>query len=166
MTKPTSLKVTTPSDREIALTRVFDAPRELVFEAYTKPELLKRWFGPVGWRLAVCEIDLRVGGNWRYLMRKDDGTEMRMSGVYREIVAPERIVSTESFDDPWYEGQAVTTTTFSEAAGKTTFVCTVRYESQKVRDAVLKTPMESGVASSYTRLAELLALLLDQSGAA
>src|SRR5262245_31825676 len=96
--KNTELKVTTPSDREIALTRTFDAPRRLVFDAYTKPELLMRWFGPRDWKLIVCDIDLRVGGSWRFVMRKDDGTEMGMSGVYQEIVAPERLVSTESFD--------------------------------------------------------------------
>ena len=152
-----SLIVTTPSDREIALARVFDAPRHLVFDAYTKPELLKRWFGPVGWTLVVCEIDLRVGGSYRYVMRKDTGVEMGMGGVYREIVRPDRIVAAESFDDPWYEGEAIATTTLVEHRGKTTLTTTVRYDSKEVRDAVLKTPMESGVESSYDRLAELLA---------
>src|SRR6267143_2888304 len=91
------LKITTPSDREIAMTRVFDAPRNLVFDAWTKPELLKRWLGVrAGWSLAVCEIDLRVGGAYRYVWRKDsNGTEMGMRGVYREIVRPDRLVSTE-----------------------------------------------------------------------
>jgi uncharacterized protein YndB with AHSA1/START domain len=166
MTQTSKLSITTPSERELAMTRVFDAPRRLVFDAYTKPELLKRWFGPEGWTLVVCEIDLAVGGSWRYTLRKGDGTEMRMSGVYREILAPERIVSTESFDDPWYEGEAVTTTTFVERGGKTTLTTTVRYDSQAVRDAVLKTPMESGVASSYDRLASVLASLFDRAGAA
>jgi uncharacterized protein YndB with AHSA1/START domain len=155
-----SLIVTTPSDREIALARVFDAPRQLVFDAYTKPELLKRWFGPVGWTLVVCEIDLRVGGSYRYVMRKDTGVEMGMGGVYREIVRPDRIVAAESFDDPWYEGEAIATTTLVEHRGKTTLTTTVRYDSKEVRDAVLKTPMESGVESSYNRLAELLAAQL------
>jgi uncharacterized protein YndB with AHSA1/START domain len=155
-----SLIVTTPSDREIALARVFDAPRQLVFDAYTKPELLKRWFGPVGWTLVVCEIDLRVGGSYRYVMRKDTGVEMGMGGVYREIVRPDRIVAAESFDDPWYEGEAIATTTLVEHRGKTTLTTTVRYDSKQIRDAVLKTPMESGVESSYNRLAELLAAQL------
>jgi uncharacterized protein YndB with AHSA1/START domain len=166
MTESSKLLITTPSDRELAMTRTFDAPRHLVFDAYTKPELLKRWFGPVGWTLVVCEIDLRVGGSWRYTMKKVDGSEMRLSGVYREIVVPERIVSTESFDDPWYDGQALTTTTFSERGGKTTLMTRVHYDSQAIRDAVLKTPMESGVASSYERLADLLASQLAEPGAA
>jgi uncharacterized protein YndB with AHSA1/START domain len=127
-----SLIVTTPSDREIALARVFDAPRQLVFDAYTKPELLKRWFGPVGWTLVVCEIDLRVGGSYRYVMRKDTGVEMGMGGVYREIVRPDRIVAAESFDDPWYEGEAIATTTLVEHRGKTTLTTTVRYDSPGV----------------------------------
>jgi uncharacterized protein YndB with AHSA1/START domain len=138
------------------MARVFDAPRHLVFDAYTKPELLKRWFGPVGWSLIACEVDLRVGGSYRYVMRKDNGNEMGLGGVYREIVRPERIVAAESFDDPWYEGEAIATTTFVEHAGKTTLTTTVRYDSQAIRDAVLKSPMESGVESAYNRLAELL----------
>src|ERR1700716_4401588 len=90
------LQVTTPSDREIAMTRVFDAPRSLVFDAFTKPELLKRWLGVLGgWTFAVCEVDLKVGGKYRYVWRGKDGREMGMGGVYREIVRPERIVSTE-----------------------------------------------------------------------
>ena len=152
-----SLIVTTPSECEIALARVFDAPRHLVFDAFTKPELLKRWFGPVGWTLLVCHVDLRVGGSYRYVMRKDNGIEMGMGGVYREIVRSERIVASETFDDPWYEGHAIATTTFAEHAGKTTLTTTVRYDTKVIRDAVLATPMESGVESSYNRLAELLA---------
>lgn len=153
-----SLKVTTPSDREIAMTRVFDAPRSLVFDAFTKPELLKRWLGVFGgWSLAVCEVDLRVGGTYRYVWRGPDGAEMGMRGVYREVVRPERIVATESFDEPWYPGEALDTTVFIEQSGKTTLTTTVLYESREARDGVLKSPMESGVAASYDNLAELLA---------
>ena len=152
------LQVTTPSDREIAMTRVFDAPRNLVFDAWTKPELLKRWLGVFGnWSFAVCEVDLRVGGKYRYLWRGKDGKEMGMGGVYREIVRPERIVTTEEFDDPWYPGDAQDTTVFVEKGGKTTVTTTVRYASKEARDGVLKSPMESGVAQSYDRLAEVLA---------
>lgn len=153
-----NLKVTTPGDREIAMTRVFDAPRRLVFDAYTKPELVKRWLlGPPGWTMPVCEIDLRVGGSYRYVWHGQDGTEMGMRGIYREIVPAERIVCTESFDDPWYEGEAVGTSVFVELGGKTTLTTTVLYASKEIRDAVLKSPMEQGVAASYDRLAELLA---------
>ena len=152
------LQVSTPSDRELAMTRVFDAPRSMVFDAWTKPELLKRWLGVFGsWTFAVCEVDLRVGGKYRFVWRGKDGNEMAMGGVYREIVRPERIVCTEKFDDPWYEGDAIDTTTFVERAGKTTMTTTVLYGSKEIRDAVLKTPMESGVAKSYDKLAEVLA---------
>jgi len=155
------LQITTPSDREIAMTRAFNAPRRLVFEALTRPELVKRWLlGPPGWSMPVCEIDLRVGGKYRYVWRRDsDGTDMGMGGVYREIVAPERIVATEKFDQSWYEGEAVGTTTLVEQGGKTTLTQTMLYESKETRDAVLKSPMETGVAASYDRLADALAAI-------
>src|SRR5258706_7646606 len=111
MTTPGTLQVTTPSDREIRMTRVFDAPRRLVFEAFTKPDLVKRWLlGPPGWTMPVCEIDLRVGGKYRYVWRKDGGTEMGMGGVFREVGQPERIVQTEKFDQACYSGEADGTT--------------------------------------------------------
>jgi uncharacterized protein YndB with AHSA1/START domain len=152
-----SLKVTTPSDREIVMTRVFDAPRRLVYEAYTKPELLKRWLGVHnGWTLAVCEIDLKVGGTYRYVWRGPDGMEMGMRGVYQELIPSERVVATEKFDQPWYEGEAVGTVTFDEQDGKTTLTMTILYASKDVRDAVLQSPMEQGVAAGFNKLAELL----------
>lgn len=159
MTDSANLKVTAPGDREIVMTRSFDAPRNLVFDAHTKPELVKRWLlGPPGWSMPVCEIDLRVGGKYRYVWRRDrDGKEMSMGGVYREIVVPERIVNTEKFDDPWYPGEALDTLILVEHAGKTTLTQTMLLESREIRDAVLKSGMESGVAVSYDRLAELLA---------
>src|SRR5581483_5973363 len=152
-----TLKVTTPSDREIVLTRVFDAPRSLVFDALSKPELLKRWFGPRGWSLVGCEVDFRVGGTWRFVLRGPDGKEMGMRGVYREISRPERSVHTEAFDD--FPGESVVTTILVEQAGKTTLTATVLYESREVRDAVLKSGMEHGAAESHDKLAELLASL-------
>jgi uncharacterized protein YndB with AHSA1/START domain len=153
-----TLTVTTPGDREVAMTRVFDAPRGLVFDAMTKPELLKRWlFGPPGWSMVVCEIDLRVGGAYRYVWRGPDGTEMGMGGVHREIVRPERIVCTQLFDEDWTGGEAIGTLVLTERDGKTTLTNTMLYSSREARDAVLKTPMEHGVAVGYDRLAELLA---------
>jgi uncharacterized protein YndB with AHSA1/START domain len=149
-----TLKVTTPTDREIVMTRVFDAPRQMVFDAFTKPELLKRWFGPRGWSLAVCETDFRVGGSWRFMLRGPDGTEMGMRGVYREIVPPERTVHTESFDD--YPGESIVTAVWVEDRGRTTMTATVLYPSQEVRDAVINSGMEHGAAESYDKLAELL----------
>jgi uncharacterized protein YndB with AHSA1/START domain len=153
-----SLTITTPSDREIEITRVFDAPRELVFEAYTRPELLKRWLGVFdGWALEVCEVDLRVGGSYRYMWRRPGGAPMGMGGIFREIVVPERIVSTEKFDDPWYEGEAMGTVLFTERAGKTTLTTRLLYESKQVRDSVIQSPMEKGLGASFDTLAELLA---------
>jgi uncharacterized protein YndB with AHSA1/START domain len=149
-----TLKVTTPTDCEIVLMRVFDAPRHLVFEAFTKPELLKRWFGPRGWSLVVCEVDLKVGGGFHFVMRSPDGREMGMRGVYREIVPPERSVHMESFDD--YPGESQVTAVFVEQAGKTTLTATVLYPSKEVRDIVIKSGMEHGAAESYDKLAELL----------
>src|SRR5438477_4412797 len=150
-----SLVVTTPNDREIVMTRVFDAPRRLVFDAFSKPELLKRWFGPRGWSMTVCEIDLRVGGAFRFVLRSPDGKDMGMHGVYREIVPPERSVHMESFDD--YPGESQVTAVFTEHQDRTTFTATVLYASKEIRDAVLKSGMEHGAAESYDRLAELLA---------
>src|SRR5580765_976547 len=145
------LKVSASGDREIVMTRVFDAPRRLVFDAFTKPELVKQWLlGPDGWSMPVCEIDLKVGGKYRYVWRRDkDGTEMGMGGVYREIVAPDRIVATEKFDQSWYPGEAVVKFVLIEQAGKTTLTETILYESREARDGVLKSAMEKGVVASY-----------------
>ncbi len=152
------LKLEARGDREIVMTRAFDAPRDLVFDAHTRPELLQRWLGVFGgWTLPVCEVDLRVGGAYRWVWRNADGREMGVRGVYREVVRPERLVNTEQFDDPWYPGESVNTTVFVEQAGKTTMTVTMRYESREARDGVLASPMESGVAASYDKLAELLA---------
>lgn len=153
-----TLPVTTPAEREIVMTRVFDAPRRLVFDAHTKPELLKRWLsGPPGWSLVVCEIDLKVGGAFRYVWRGSDGKDMGMGGVYREIVPLERIVTTEVFDEDWTGGETLNTLVLTEQGGKTTLTTTILYSSREAHDAALKSGMEQGVAASYDRLAELLA---------
>ena len=159
MKNPGNLQLTTRGDREIVMTRDFNAPRTLVFDAFTKPELLKQWLlGPPGWTMPVCEIDLRVGGAYRYVWRQiSDGQEMGMGGVYREISAPERVVYTERFDEAWYPGEAVGTLVLVEQGGKTTVTQTVLYQSREARDAVLKSGMEKGVAASYDRLDEVLA---------
>ncbi len=151
-----TLQVTTRGDREVVMTRVFDAPRSLVFDALSKPELLRRWFGPRGWSLTTCEVDLRVGGAWRFVLRGPDGREMGMSGVYREIAAPDRSVHTERFDD--YPGESVVTTVLIEENGRTTLTATVLAESREIRDAVIQSGMEHGAAESYDKLAEVLAL--------
>jgi uncharacterized protein YndB with AHSA1/START domain len=157
-----ALTITTPSERELVMTRVFEAPRALVWDAFTKPELVRRWlFGPDGWSFAVCEIDLRVGGRFRYVWRRPAASgektiEMGMGGVYREVSAPERLVATEKFDDSWYPGEALGTLLFIERGGRTTLTQTMLYESRAARDAVLASPMEEGVTAGYDRLARLL----------
>lgn len=158
MMRSGDLKLTTRGDREIVMTRDFNAPRHLVFDAFTKPELIKRWLlGPDGWSMPVCEVDLRIGGKYRYVWRKNDGgQEMGMGGVYRDIDKPKRVVNTEKFDDPWYPGEAVGTTEFAERSGRTTVTQTVLYASREARDGVLKSGMESGVRRSYDRLEEML----------
>jgi uncharacterized protein YndB with AHSA1/START domain len=151
------LIVTTPSDREIAMTRVFDAPRKLVFDAWTKPDLVRRWLlGPPGWTMPVCEIDLRVGGAYRFEWLGQDGTRMGMGGVYREIVIPERIVNTQLFDVDWTGGETLGTLLFTEQGGKTTLTNSVLYSSREARDAALRTPMAEGVEAGYARLDEML----------
>jgi uncharacterized protein YndB with AHSA1/START domain len=153
-----TFNITAQGDREIVVTRVFDAPRRLVFDAYTKPALVKTWLlGPDGWSMPVCEIDLRVGGKYRYVWKNDaDGREMGMGGIYREVVAPERIVSTEVFDEAWYPGEAVDAIVLIERDGKTTLTQTILYNSRETRDAVLKSPMQTGMAASYDKLEKVL----------
>ena len=146
---------TTPSDREIVVTRVVDAPRRLVFAAHTNPAHVPHWMlGPSGWTMPVCEIDLRPGGAWHFVWRQSDGTEMEMRGVYQEIVAPERVVCTESWGGEWPE--TLNTLVLSERDGKTTITQRVRYPSKAARDAALKTGMQEGMSQSYDRLAEYL----------
>ncbi|MBI3476076.1 MAG: SRPBCC family protein [Acidobacteria bacterium] len=155
-----TFKISTRGDRELVITREFDAPRHLVFDAFTKPELVRRWLlGPDGWTMPVCEIDLRVGGSYRYVWRHASGNEMGMGGVFREIVPPERIVSTEKFDHAWYPGEAIGTIVLTERAGKTTLTQIVAYQSAEALQEVLKSPMESGVAAGYNRLEEILSSL-------
>src|SRR6266403_5456835 len=152
-TSKVTLQVTTPSDREIAMTRVFNAPRHLVFDALTKPELVKQWLlGPPRWSMPVCEIDLKVGGSYRYVWRKAGVPDMGMGGVYREVVAPERVVATEKFDQAWYQGEAIGTLVLVEQGGETTLTQTMLYESKEARDGILKSGMEKGVEASYQRL--------------
>ena len=158
---PESFKVTTPTDREILIARDFNAPRQLVFDAFTKPDLVRRWLlGPSGWTMPVCEIDLRVGGTYRYVWRKQGVNDMGMGGVFKEIVSPERIVATEKFDEAWYPGEALNTTVFVENRDITTTTITVLYESKEARDTARRSGMEHGMASGYNRLEEMLSSML------
>ncbi len=164
MTHP--LQIAAHGELEIVLTRVFDAPRHLVFDAWTKPELLQQWLGVRGgWTMPICEIDLRVGGNYRWVWRNADGAEMGVGGEYREIVVPERLVSTERYDDAWYPGEALNTLVLEASGDQTISKLAVRYESLEARDLVLASPMESGVGESYEVLDGLLSAVPSGIGA-
>ena len=153
------LTVTTPTDDKIVLTRSFAAPRDLVFDALTKPELLVRWFGARRWNLTICEVDLRVGGSWRFVSRGPEDEEMGQRGVYHEVVPPRRLVYTERFDAQSYPGESLVTQVLTELAGSTTLTSTVLYPSREARDIVMRYPMARGVSQSYTRLDGVLILL-------
>jgi uncharacterized protein YndB with AHSA1/START domain len=151
-----TLSVNLPSDREIALTRAFKAPRHLVYDAFSKPEVLRRWFGPRGWSMVTCDVDARVGGGFRFVLRAPDGRELGMRGTYLELSPPARSVHTESFDD--FPGESQVTSDLTEHDGYTTLVSTILYPSTEIRDAVIKSGMENGAAESYDKLEEILAL--------
>ena len=154
-----AMSIDTRGDREIVVTRTFNAPRALVWKALTTPELLKRWLGVFrDWTLPVCEMDLRVGGAYRYEWRNAaNGSTMGMGGTFLEISAPERLVTTELFDDPWYPGEAVDTQVLTERDGKTTLTLTVRYASKEARDGVIASPMATGMAAGYDAMERVLA---------
>ena len=154
-----SFEVTTPSDREIRMTRLFSAPRHLVFEAMTKPEHVKQWWGRLGdgYSVPVCEIDLRVGGAWRFVNRHPKG-EAAFYGEYREIAPPGRLVFTEIFEQ-FPDTVSVVTTEFTDEDGKTRMTATVRYPSREVRDMVMASGMSRGAGISYDRLEDLVVAL-------
>jgi uncharacterized protein YndB with AHSA1/START domain len=150
-----TFKVTTPSDREIQLTRLFDAPRRLVYEAMTQPAHIRRWWGRLTPEHSVveCDVDLRVGGAWRFVGRSPQG-DYAFYGVYRELAPPGRAVFTEIFA-PFPDVESVVTSLLTEEGGKTRLTATVIYPSAEVRDMVIKTGMASGAAISYDRLEEV-----------
>lgn len=152
-----TFKVSTPSDTEIHMTRLFDAPRQLVFDAMTKPEHVRRWWGCIseGHSVTVCEIDLRVGGAWKFVHRGPEGEYPAFYGIYKEIDAPGRLVYTEIFE-PYPDHGSLVTQILTEENGKTRLDLTARYESIDVRDMVIKTGMEKGAAISYDRLEDLV----------
>lgn len=154
-----TLELVAKGEREIVITRVFDAPRKLVYRAFTEPALVRRWMnGPGGYSMPVCDIDLRVGGKYRNVWKSDkDGSEMALAGEFREIVPNERIVRTETFEGPWSPGETVGTVEFIDSGGKTTVRTTMVYPSQQARDGMLKSGMKQGLAMSYDRLEEILA---------
>jgi uncharacterized protein YndB with AHSA1/START domain len=146
-----TLEIATPTDREVVLTRVFDAPRHLVFDAYTKPEHITRWmFGPDDWTMPICEVDLRVGGAYRYVWSRPGRKAMEVRGVFQAVAPPDRLVFTEGWGGNWPE--TVNTLALSEKNGKTTVTTTILYPSRAARDAALDTGMNDGASRSYARL--------------
>src|ERR1700736_5844957 len=161
---PESFKVSTPNDREVQIVRDFQAPRALLFDAFTKPELVRRWLlGPDGWTMPVCEIDFRAGGAYRYVWKNErNGNQMGLSGTFREVARPERIVATEKFDESWYPGEALNTTMFEDRGEPTRVTVIVLYESKEARDTATRSGMERGMAAGYTRLEHLLHSTLEK----
>jgi uncharacterized protein YndB with AHSA1/START domain len=157
-TRHGSAVVTLPSDREIVITRVFDAPPDLVFKAWTTPELVRRWWGHESSPLVVCDIDLRPGGGWRYVTREPDGTSLAWHGTYLEVDAPERLVSTEVFE-PHPEGEAQSTLALARHDATTVLTITVVHQSKANRDGHVASGMEGGLQISLNRIEELLAQL-------
>lgn len=153
-----TMTLTLPSPTEARFTRTFAAPRALVFEAFTRPDLLRRWLiGPDGWVLSVCDVDLREGGRFRYQWTKPNGHSMGMGGTFVEIVPPSRLVHREIFDTDWTGGETLVTTELDERDGATHMTMTVRYASTAARDGALATGMTSGMEMSYARLDRILA---------
>jgi len=156
------LTVTTPSDREIVMTRVFDAPRDLVFEAHTSCEHMSNWWGPRRYEITSCEIDFRPGGAWRIVQSGSDGQDFGFRGEFREIVRPERIVWTFEFEGmPGHV--SVDTLTLEEHDGKTTLTATSVFDTVEDRDGMLQSGMESGAAETYDRLDEYLEVLQERA---
>lgn len=156
---PKPVEVSTPSDREIRVARAFDAPAKLVWDCHTKPELIRRWMlGPPGWSMPVCEVDLTVGGAYRYRWRSDaDGTEFGSSGVHKEIVPFSRIVTSERMEG--FDGEAVNTLVFEEVGGRTTATITMLFASKEARDGALQSGMSDGMAMGFDRMDDILAKL-------
>jgi len=151
------LNVETRGDTEIVVTREFIGPRQLVWDAYTQPELLKRWlYGPDGWALDVCEVDLRVGGPYRYEWVKNDGTRMGAGGVHKEIDAPRRMVVTQVFDQDWTGGETLCHLDLEERDGRTFLTSVIRYASKAARDGAAASGMTRGMEAGYVRLEDLV----------
>jgi uncharacterized protein YndB with AHSA1/START domain len=147
-------KVTLPTDEQILITREFDAPKQLVYKAYTTPELVRRWWTAKRGQMTTCEIDLRVGGGWRYVMVADGGFEVAFHGEYREIVPNERIVSTEVYEG-FPDGEALNTLTFTEVDGRTLLTFLVEHTSKEHRDAHINSGMEDGLQDALDLLEEV-----------
>ncbi len=154
MTSSGTAAVTLPTDEQILITREFDAPKHLVYKAFTTPELVKRWWSAKRGEVTIAEIDLRVGGRWRYVSVADDGFEFGFHGEYREIVPNERIVSTEVYEG-FPDGEAVNTLTLTEVDGRTTLTILVQHTSKEHRDAHIESGMEAGLQDAMDLLEQV-----------
>jgi len=151
-----TVQIKTPSEREVVITRLFEAPRQLVFDACTQPKLIKRWMAAPGRELEICEVDLRPGGAYRWVWRGSGKRDVGMRGVYREVVAPQRFSRTEIWED-WEAGECLASTILIEHDETTTeLTTTVLFPSREIRDQVLKSGLERGVKQNYAKLEELL----------
>lgn len=153
---PKPLTITTPGDRDIVVIRQFDAPRDLVWLCYSRPDLMRRWYGLPDWTMTVCEMDFRVGGKWRFVTVSPDGYEMGSQGQYTGIAEPERIEQTEYYDDDWTRGGSGNVVVFTETDGRTTATMTVTYSSPEARAAAVATPMAEGMEIGFRRLDAVL----------
>lgn len=154
--------VTAPGDRDIVVERSFDAPREAVFAAYTQPDLLRRWFGPHGHTLVECDVDLRVGGRWRYRVAGDDGSDMVLHGIFRAVEPPSRLVTTQVFGEEYAaEDESIVTARFDEHEGRTTLTITVRYPNGDARDQMAMSGMADGMGQGFDRLDAVLAVVVE-----
>lgn len=162
MTTKHALTVERRGDREVVMTRAFNAPKHLVYRAWTEPELVRRWLGANWHPWVVCEMDVRVGGTYRWAwdLGPDNGGEMAIAGEYLELVPDERIVNTERFEPSWYPGEALDTVTIEEHDGVTTCILVTLAESTEAREAMMSSGMESGVAAGFDCMDEVLAELL------
>lgn len=151
------LTITLPSDREIAITRTFKAPADLIFDCWTIPALIRRWLGPADWVFTTCEFDARVGGKWRFVTKGPNGMEMGSSGEVLELTRPDWIKTNEIYDMDWTGGQTIVTNRISEENGITTSVVTVLYATKEAREGARATPMAEGMEMGFKRLEELLA---------
>jgi uncharacterized protein YndB with AHSA1/START domain len=154
---PKPLTIEPAGDRQLVITREFDAPRDLVFLCYSKPELMRRWYGLPDWEMTVCEIDFRVGGKWRFVSKSPGGYEMASQGIYSLIDQPSQIDQTEKFDDDWTGGETHNELKLVEKDGRTISITTVTYGSPEGRAAAVATPMAQGMEIGFKRLDTLLA---------